>query len=305
MISIPESRVSSRNPQMEASVLHVRDRFLIHQAVQELYTDHNLRTASWAPPPEIVQALAEGFWEPRVGSSDREAALGILRGVKRLLGLLKGAGSRAWAALSRALGLEELEGLGFIAKVKAIAKRAKDLVKRGKAALGKVLKKVGQTFPLSMFFVPKNKMPGLTDLVARILQKSPRIRAFLERVKGGAAKVDTWLKKYVPRLSRGLYAAIFIYVWMQVSELSWDIESILAGFTGNITLGELLASLPESALGLLAASFGLGYGALPYVLIARLVWLVANQFISWVPGKGFAVHWPKMGVQEREELVPV
>ncbi len=290
---------------MEASALRVRDRFLIHQAVQKLYAEHNLRTAAWAPPREFVAAIAEGLWEPRQELSVREAGLGILRGVKRLLGLLKRAGKRAWEALSRVLGLEELEGMSFVQKVKAIAGRAKDLVKRGKAALGKVLKKVSQTFPVSMFFVPKGKMPGLSDLVARILNKSPRVRAFLQRVKGGAVKVDTWLKKYIPNLSRALYAAIFVYVWFQVSELSWDIESILAGFTGNISLGELMASLPESALGLLAASFGLGYGALPYVLIARLVWLVANQFISWVPGKGFTVHWPKMDVQEREELVPV
>lgn len=289
---------------MDALAPRVRDRFLVRQAVQEAYTG-DVRLASWAPPRDIVQAIAEGFWEARVGSTDREAALGALRAVKRLLGLLKRAPGRAWAAFSQALGLDDLEGLGFTEKVKAIAGRARDLAKRGKAVLGKVFKKVGQTFPLSMFFVSKNKMPGLTDLVARILKNSPRIRGALERVKGGAVKIDVWLKKYIPRLSRALYAAVYIYVWLQVSELSWDIESIIAGFTGNIGLGGLLASLPESALGLLAASFGLGYGALPYVLIARLIWLVANQFISWVPGKGFKVHWPKMGVPESAEVVPV
>jgi len=95
---------------MEASALRVRDRFLIHQAVQQLYTEHDLRMAAWAPPREFIAAVAEGLWEPRQEFSVREAGLGILRGVKRLLGLLKRAGKRGWAALSKALGLEELEG---------------------------------------------------------------------------------------------------------------------------------------------------------------------------------------------------
>jgi len=289
---------------MEASALRVRDRFLVHQVVQELYTDHGLRTAAWAPPREIVAAIVEGLWEPREGSTDREAALGILRGVKKLLKLLKGAGKRAWEVFSQALGLHELEGLGTIAKVKAIAGRVKDLAKRGKDTLGKVLKKVSQTFPLSLYFVPKGKVPNLTDLMARIAKKSPTIWRFVQKIKGGADVLDKWLKKYLPGLSRVLLGAIFIFCWFNVAELSWDFEGLLAGFSGNITLPELLASLPESALGFLFAGFGLGYGALPVTIIFRLVWLVAHKYLTYVPGRGLVVHWDKMGVAgEGPEMV--
>jgi hypothetical protein len=290
---------------MEASALRVRDRFLIHQTVQQLYTEHGLRTAAWAPPREIVAAIAEGLWEPREGSTDHEAALGILRGVKRLLDLLKRAPGRAWEVLKHALGLEELEGLSFVEKVKAIAGRVKDLAKRGKDALGKILKKVSQTFPLSLYFVPKGKAPDLTNLLTRIAKKSPTIWRFVQRIKGSAEVVDQWLKKYLPGVSRALLGAIFIFCWFNVAELSWDFEGLIEGFTGGISLPALLASLPESALGFLFASFGLGYGALPITIIVRLVWLIAHHYLEYVPGQGIVVHWDKMGVVgEPPEMVP-
>ena len=288
---------------MEASALRVRDRFLVHVAVQELYTDHDLRTAAWAPPREFVAAIVEGFWEPREGLSVREAGLGILRGVKKLLGLLKRAGKRAWEALSRALGLEELEGMSFTQKVKAIAGRAKDLATKGKAALGKILAKVKATFPLSLYFVPDNKAPNLTDLLKRIAMKSPKVWAVVQKIRGGAEVVDKWMKKYFPRTSRVVLGAIFIAIWFSVAELSWDIEGLIEGFSGGITLPDLLASLPESALGLLFATFGLGYGALPVTIVIRIAWLVANRYLKWIPGKGLQVQWSLMGVAEPDEVV--
>lgn len=288
---------------MDVLALRVRDRFLIKGAVQEAYTVE-VRTASWAPPPVVVEALVQGLWEPRVGSTDREAIFGIAKAVGKLMGLLKKA-PRALPALKRALGLDENASLVQLVKSGDLVKRVRELASAGKKALGKVLKKVTETFPLSLFFVAKNKAPGLTDLLARIVNKSPKLRALLSKVKGGIGTVDAFLKKYIPNLSRGLYAAVFIWVWFQVSEISWDIQGIIAGFTGQISLGDLLASLPESGLGAIAALFGLGYGALPYALIARIVWLVANHYLEWVPGKGVRVKWEAMGVSERDEAVAI
>jgi hypothetical protein len=286
---------------MDVVAQRVRDRFLVRRAVQEAYTDHNLRSASWEQR-EIVQALAEGFFEARVGSTDREAAFGALRAVKRLLGMLKKAPGRVWDAISGALGLGELEGMSLTEKVKHIVKRARDLAKRGKAALGKVFKKVKSTFPLNLYFVPKGKAPSLTDMLARIAKKSPKIWAMLQKVKAGADVVDKWMKKYFPRLSRVLLGAIFIFVWFNVAEISWDIEGLLAGFTGAISLGDLLASLPESGIGWLAALFGLGYGALPITIAVRIVWLVANHYVEWT-GRGFRVKWELMGVDIPDEAI--
>jgi hypothetical protein len=288
----------------DALALRIRDRFLIRQAVREVYTDHNMRTASWAPEPEIIQAIVEGLWEPRVGSTDREAGLGILRKVKQLLGFLKAAPGRAWKALQKALGLDELEGLGFGAKVKAIGGRVKTLVSKGKAVLVKVFKKMAATFPLSLYFVPKGKMPSLTDILAKIAKKSPKVWGVIQKIKGGAEVLDKWLKKYIPRTSRVLYGAIFAFIWVNVAEISWDFEGLIAGFSGAITLPELLASLPESAIGLLASMAGLGFGALPVTLILRLVWLVKHNYLEWT-GRGFVIRWDKLGVPEAPEAVPV
>jgi hypothetical protein len=289
---------------MDAVALRVRDRFLVRRAVQEAYTDHGVRTASHIPPPEMVQALVEGFFESRVGSTDREAALSAMKAVTRLMGVLKKAPGRVWAAISQALGLGEMEGMGFIDKVKHLASRARDLAKRGKDALGKLLKKASQIFPLSLYFIPKGKAPSLTDLMVRIAKKSPMVWNLLQKVKGGAAVVDKWLKKYFPRSSRVLLGAIFIFVWFNVAEISWDFEGLLAGFTGAISLPDLLSSLPESAVGWLAAMFGLGYGALPVTIIVRLVWLVAHHYIEWT-GRGFRINWKAMGVEEASEEVAV
>jgi hypothetical protein len=159
-------------------------------------------------------------------------------------------------------------------------------------------------FPLSLFFVPKGKMPGLTDLLARIMKSVPGLEKLLHGVGPSVVKLDKLFEKHLPTLRKPIYAAVFIWVWLNVAEISWDLQGLLAGFTGQISLSELLSSMPESGIGLIASAFGLGYGALPYTIIARLVWLVGHKYLSYVPGKGFVVHWSKMGIRQRDEMVP-
>ena len=285
---------------MDAVALRVRDRFLIRKAVDLQYTD-SVRIAAWSPPKETVLAIADAFWEPRL-ATDKEAFGNIMRSVGKLLKLVKRA-PRAWPAIQRALGLDEMEGLSLIEKGKLLGTRLKELAKEGKRALGKILKGAAQHFPLSLFFTPKNKLPGLTDLMARILDKVPWAKAALGKIHAGSVKVDDFFKKYLPHLRRPLYGAIFIWIWFNVAELSWDLQGLIAGFTGSISLPELLSSMPESGIGLIAASFGLGYGALPVTLIARFIWLVANHYLEWIPGKGLKVRWSAMDVDQPDELV--
>lgn len=240
----------------------------------------------------------------RVGSTNHEAALGIVRGVKKLLELLKAAPKRAWEMIKQVLGLEDLESMGWVQKIKAITSRAKKLVSEGHKLLSKVFKQISQVFPLNIYFMDKHKAPNITDLLARIAKKSPRVWAVVQKVKGGADVVDKWLHKYLPGLRRIALGAIFVFIWFNVAELSWDIESLIDGFSGGISLADLLASLPESALGLLAAGFGLGYGALPVTFVIRIVWLVANNYIEWT-GRNLRIKWEAMGVDEPDEAVAV
>jgi hypothetical protein len=247
----------------------------------------------------VVGALAQAFWEPSF--SDRAAFFGLGAILKKLVALVKKA-PMVVRALLQTLGLHQTDELDTAVKSGDLVKRVVSFAMAGKKALSDVFKAIASQFPLSMFFVPAKRAPSITALLARILQASPKIRALLSKVKGGVDKIDSLLKKHVPRLSRVVYAAVFVWVWLHVAELSWDIDGILAGFTGRISLGELLASLPESALGLVAASFGLGYGALPYAIIARLVWLVANEYLEWSGGR-FRVRWSEMGVLKPDEVV--
>lgn len=286
---------------MDHVALRVRDRYLIRTAVHGLYTGS--KVANRAIHPEVTVAIVEATWESRIASS-KEAFGGITKAVTKLLKLLQRA-PKVVPRLVEALAIEGWSDMSWPQRAKALGNRLKELVVEGKKVLGKVFHKMATSFPLNLFFVERGKMPGLTDLMSRLVQRVPWLKTALDKVQAGAVKVDDFFKKHIPRLRRPLYAAIFIYVWLGVSEISWDVQGILAGFTGQISLSELLSSLPESGIGLLAASFGLGYGALPYALIARLIWLVANRYLSYVPGKGLQVHWDRLGVtDERAELVP-
>lgn len=285
---------------MDSVALRVRDRVLIRTAVQQAYGD--VRLASGTPPQVMTQAIVEAMWETRLASS-KEAFGGIMRAVGKLMKLLQKA-PRIIPRLMSALAIEGWSDLSWPQRASALGNRLKELMKEGRSFLGKAMHKAAQSFPLSLFFVDRSKMPGLSDLLQRLTKNVPWLQDALQKVNAGAMKVDQLFQKYLPKLRRPIYAAIFIWVWLNVAELSWDLQGLLAGFTGQISLSELLASMPESGIGFIAAAFGLGYGALPYVMIARLVWLISQQYLSYVPGKGIEVYWAKLGIRQRSELVP-
>jgi len=276
----------------------VADRYLIRLAAREVCVGPEFRSRTAALhdlSSEVLAAFGEAFYLPT--HSGKVAFGSMARKLSKLLAFFKKV-PKAWQRIKDFLGIR---------RVTDIPKALKTWAQKGLAALRKLLKQATETFPLSLFFVPQGKMPGLTDLMARIMDKHPGIQKALSKIRGSTIHIDKWLNKYLPRLKRPLLAAIFIWVWFNVAELSWDFESLLQGFTGGISFGELLASLPESGVGFIAALAGLGYGALPVTLIMRLMWLVANKYLKWVPGKGFAVNWEALspGQGLRPEMVAV
>ena len=265
-----------------AAVQRVTDRYFVRLAAREVCggAPFRLRTAALHDlTPEVIEAFAEGFILSR--GPGRVAFGGLLKKMKKLVEFFKKA-PKAWQRIKEFLGINGLTD---------IPKAIKDWAKKGLDALKRLLKKATEVFPLSLFFVPQTKMPGLTDLMARIMDKHPGIQKVLLKIRGAAIHIDDWLNKYLPTLKRPLLAAVFIWVWLNVAELSWDMQGLIQGFTGGISFGDLLASLPESGIGLLAAVAGLGYGALPVTLIMRFAYLVAHKYLKWVPGKGFVVNW--------------
>ena len=179
-------------------------------------------------------------------------------------------------------------------------------VKEGKNTLLKALKKTLHDWPLGMLFKPKANIKSISDLVYNIIKNTPIGKA-LSKINAGAHYLDEVLNKYLPKWgSRALKAAVFIFIWFNVLEITWDVDFLLDGFTGALNLADIFASLPESALGRLLFNLGFGWNVIAPALLVRLMWLVANNYIEWIPGKGFKVYWNLMGkFDQGVEMVPV
>jgi len=276
----------------------VAARHLIRLAAREIATTDSFqdRHASLHDfTPEVLAAFGEGFF---LDDMMRTAFFsGFKKKLQRIWDFVKRA-PQAWAKLKTFFRIKDISELPDVIK---------DWAKKGKDVLNKIVAKIKATFPLSLYFVDRGKMPGLSDLIMRIMEKSPKLKKALLSVNSRAIQpLDRWIEKHIPTLGRPLKAAVFIWVWLHVVEITWDFDAILNGFTGGLSLSELLASFPESAIGALMSAFGIGYAFLPLMLMARILWLVAHRYVEWVPGKGLKVHWDRITEErsQRPELVP-
>jgi hypothetical protein len=154
------------------------------------------------------------------------------------------------------------------------------LAKQGREVLSKALGGVRQ------FMALKKDLPTLTDLIKRTAFGAGILDKYEQFVKPKADALEVWLKKHLPTLTRVAVAALFIWIWLNVDELSWKPDDILRGFTGQISLADLLLSLPESGIGAISSAlFGAGYTIMPYVLAARLMWMLAHKYLEYNGGK--------------------
>jgi len=282
---------------MAALAQQIADRYQVRLAVREVCASKTFkrRTAALHDlTPEVLEAFGEAFYLPT--HQNRVAFGGLVRKLKKLVELFKKV-PKVWERIKQFLGIKGLAD---------IPKKIKEWAKKGKQAIIKVFRKMAETFPLSLYFVPKNKMPGLTDLMNRITGNAPWVAKALAGAKSFVKPLDDFVEKsrVLKTMRRPIVAAIFIWIWFNVAELSWDMEGLIQGFTGGMGFGELLSTLPESGIGLLAAMAGLGYGALPVTFIGRIIYLAVKKFVTWARGN-IVVHWQKMGVDQPDEVIPV
>jgi len=275
----------------------VAARHLIRQAARAVAGNDSFRYRQAALmdfTPEVLAAFGEGFLMDEV----RTAGFASLR--RKL--------DRIWKFIQKApRAWEKLKDFFKVENAKQLAEAIKTWAARGKKVLVRLVKKMTETFPLSLYFVDRGKMPGLSALLKRIVEKSPKLQKALSSINTSVVQpLDRWIEKYIPKLGRPLKAAVFIWVWLHVVEITWDFDALLVGFTGGLSLGALFGSFPESSIGALLSLFGVGYGMLPVALVARILWLVAHKYVSWVPGKGLKVHWDRITGErgQRPELVP-
>ena len=283
---------------MSVTAKRVADRYMCRLASRQVCasTGFTTRTAALHDlTPQVLEAFAEGF----LLHEGHVASLGnMIKKLGKLVDFFKKA-PKAWEGIKHFLGIQNLTD---------IPKAIKEWAQRGLTALKNYLHKATQTFPISLYFVSPKRAPNLTKVIHQIAIKHPGIAKALEGIRSFAGNIDQWFDKYMPTLKKPLLAAIFIWIWVNVAELTWDFTQILAGFTGNISFGDLLGSLPESGIGLLASAAGVGYMVLPVALIARLLWLVSKKYLVWESDKrGLLVRWDLIADDEHvhPEFIPV
>lgn len=231
----------------------------------------------WAKPENLRAFVTAGIFD---------------RAIKKLKGLVPKDVLEAWSKTRGAL--KRFKGIFANPKaVKELSKMIGDLTPENiKNFIKSGAKTVKATFSqIRMVLTTPSELPTLTDLIKRTAVGAGIADWFNEKVKPRANVVDDFLKKHVPNIRRVALAAAFTFIWINVDELSWEMSGLVAGFTGNMSLADLLATLPESALGALSGSlFGIGYTIMPYMLAGRLLWLVGRKFLVW-DGTKFGVNW--------------
>lgn len=279
-------------------------RYAIRAAVSQVCSSKGFatRTASLHDlTPGVLEAFAEAFLLEGMPSY-RAGFLGkVVQKVKKLWELFKKA-PKLWEKIKSFLGVKGVTDLP--GKIK---KWASD----GLKALKKAFKELILENPIvALYVMPDQRMPNITDLMKRLVKSSPRLSKILSKVSTAGVKIDKILKKspILSMTARPIKAAIFIWIWLQVTEMSWDLPGLVEGFTGGISVADLLSSLPESALGLLIGTLfpGIGtFGLLGVSVIARVAYLMREDVLTWVKGKGFKVNWEKLGVNMQPEMVPI
>lgn len=253
---------------------------------------------------EVLAAFAEAA----VGSHDRRVAASISRRLKQLWDAFQQA-PKKWDQFKKMLRVKATSWLGVArelpGKIKGMFKDAKKwLEKAGKTLVDKI--------PLlRLYFDVGAKLPSVGDWMKTAVNYLPEsvqkaLRAVSSKANSLAAWIDQLLKKHRVLATAGaaVSAAIFVYIWFNVTEISWDVPEIMRGFLGGYSFVELLHSLPESALGLLIGLMfpgipgGLVWNAiLPITVVLRLAYLIQKDYIEWSPGKELVIHWDKVGVE--------
>lgn len=287
---------------------NVADRYLVLQTARHICASDQAfgnRTASLRDfTPEVLAAFGEAFVLNTATSERHKVALlgGLGRKLKQIWRLIKKA-PQVWPKIKEFLGVES---------AREIPRKIKEWGSRGLKYLKKALGGVLKSNPITaLYFVPRDKMPSLTDMVKRISTVSDKIKNALSRVNTRIIKpIDEYLAKHpiLKGLSAPILAAIFIWVWLNVTEVSWSLDDLIKGFTGNITVSELFSSFPESGIGFIIAVLfpGLGtFALLPFSVMARVLWLLHKKLVAWVKGKGFLIHWDRMGVQKPNEFIGI
>lgn len=267
--------MSQMNDTLMRDAQRLAVRFTIRMAAREAHHSISSVGAKTAHFQEITPEVLEAFGEFLLPHG--KVAFGNIRQKLQQLGKVFSKSKKLWEAFKDRLGIKSLLELpGAI----------KDLAKQGYQALRKAVGKMFSTFPLKLFTLEESKLLSVNSLISQWMDKLPGFKKWVQSsVKPKVDQFDHWLRKYAPAMSRVLMLAVYIWIWMNVTEFEWDIHSLTDALTGALSLSDLLSSLPGSAIGFLMNSFGFGtFTLLPAALAARLLFLLGKRYLVWDGG---------------------
>jgi len=271
---------------MQRSVQRIADRHIIQMAVRKATSSRDFRRRQGSVrdlTPEVLEAFAVGFYLPLHRG---KVAFGSLTRKLKEMSKAFSRYPKLWQQFKDTIGVQ-----GMLDLPGAIRQLAKD----GYKVLKRSIDKAFNVWPLKLYLLPENKALSVNTMIEKLMNQFPRFKDALTRnVKPRVDQFDHWLREHLPVVSRVLMVAIFIFIWLNVVEFEWDIHALVQVMAGQLTLADLLASLPGSALGALMNGLGLGtFSLLPLTIIARLMWLTSKRYLIWT-GRGFELNWDNL-----------
>jgi hypothetical protein len=288
----------------------VAARYFLHQEVRRICASR-LRVASRAGErvrreltPEVMLAFVEASG---VRVANMKVALDLVKKIKQLWGAFTSKAG-AWDKFKHLVGVKADSLLGAL---KELPRKIIELGKKGKELLHKLGGWLVEHVPVfRIYSEARGKVPALNAYLLKLVgYLPPRVASALKaagkKASALAALVDEYLEKHPVAAIAGTFAsaAIFTQIWLNVTEISWDVGDIVRGFLGMYSFVELLKSLPEAGVGFLLSLLFPGLPSayllnalLPVTVALRLAWMVAQHYASWENGS-LVIHWEKMGLE--------
>lgn len=287
----------------------VAARYYLHQEVQRMCASRP-RVASREGErvrreltPEVMLAFVKASG---VRVASMKVAFNVVQKVKQLWEAFTSQAG-AWDKFKRIVGVRADSMLGAL---KELPRKIVDLGKKGREILHKFGEWLTEHVPFfRIYSEARGKMPTLnTYLLKMVDYLPPRIAGALKAVGKSAHDLATVLDGYVEKhpvaaiAGTAASAALFTAIWLNVTEISWDVGDIVKGFLGMYAFAELLTSLPEAGVGLILSLMFPGLPSryllnalLPVTVALRVAWMVGQHYASWENGS-LVIHWEKMGL---------
>lgn len=253
--------------------------------------------------PEVMLAFVEASG---VRVASMKVAFNIVQKVKQLWEAFTSQAG-AWERFKRVVGVRADTMLGAL---KELPRKIVDMGKKGRELLQKLGDWLTENVPFfRIYSEARGKMPSLNAYLLKMVDYLPprvasALKAAGKKAHDLAAVIDGYIEKHPIALIAGTAAsaALFTAIWLNVTEISWDVGDIVKGFLGMYAFAELLKSLPEAGVGLILSLMFPGLPSryllnalLPVTVALRIAWMVGQHFASWENGS-LVIHWEKMGM---------